>query len=166
MEGGITMKRTIIACIIIVFVVVGFVYAQDCGTAEEAKAMLDKAIAFYKANGPEKAFATFNDPKGAFVYKDLYVFVVDLNGKVLAHGANAGLIGKGMNEISDADGKNFIAEMVVVAQSKGAGTVDYWWENPLQYQVVEAKSSYIERVDGAVLGCGYYKGFRWRPSTL
>ena len=81
------MKRIVLACVIILFVVVGFVCAQDRGTAEEAKAMLDKAIAFYKVNGPEKAFETFNDPKGPFVNKDLYVFAVDLNGKVLAHGA-------------------------------------------------------------------------------
>jgi hypothetical protein len=156
------MKMLIMAGIIVLFVVVGFVYAQERGSADEAKAMLDKAIAFYKANGPEKAFAAFNDPKGPFVNKDLYIFAVDLNGKVLAHGANAGLVGKGMSDITDAEGKNFIAEVVAVATSKGAGIVDYWWENP-QFQVVEGKSSYIEKVDGVVLGCGYYKDYRWQP---
>lgn len=55
--------------------------------------MLDKAIAFYKSNGPKKAFAAFNNPKGQFVDKDLYIFAVDLNGKILAHGAIAGLLG-------------------------------------------------------------------------
>ena len=144
------MKRIVIAAVVILFVVVGLAHAQNRSPAEEAKAMLDKAVAFYKANGPEKALATFNDPKGPFVKGDLYIFAVDLNGKILAHGVKAGLIGKSSKEIRDADEKNFIEEMVAVAKSKGAGTVNYKWENPGSL-VVEKKSSYIEKVDGVVL---------------
>ena len=158
------MKRILPVCIVILFMAVGLAYAQDRGTPAEAKAMLDNAVAFYKANGSEIAFSAFNDPKGPFVDKDLYIFVVDLNGKVLAHGAQPGLIGQGMTEIRDADQKNFIQEIVTVARAKGAGTVDYWWQNP-QFLVVEQKCSYIEKVDGAVLGCGYYKGHRWQPQN-
>jgi cytochrome c len=153
------MKRTLIAGIVILFVAVGLACAQDRGTAAEAKAMLNNAVTFYNASGSEKAFAAFNDPKGAFVDKDLYIFVVDLNGKVVAHGANAGLIGKDMTEIRDPNQKNFIAEMLAVAKAKGSGTVTYRWENP-RLQLVEEKSSHIEKVDGAILGCGYY---RWEP---
>ena len=154
------MKRIVIAGVVILFVVVGLGYAQNRGTAAEAKAMLDKAVAFYKAYGPEKAFAAFNDRKGPFVDRDLYVFALDLNGKILAHGAKTQLIGKSMKE------KNFIAEMLAVAKSKGAGTVDYRWENPRyveSFVVVEDKTAYIEKVGGVVLGCGYYKGDRWQP---
>ncbi len=157
------MKRIVMAGIFVLCVAIGLAYAQDRGTADEARAMLDRAVAFYKANGPEKAIVAFNDPDGSFVNKDLYIFAVDMNGKVVAHGAKAGLIGQGMSEIRDADQKNFIAEMVTVARSKGAGTVNYWWENP-QFQVVEEKCSYIEKVDEVVLGCGYYKSHRWQPT--
>lgn len=153
------MKRIVIACVLMLFVVVGFTHAQDRGTAEEAKIMLDTAITFYKANGPEKAFAAFNDPKGLFVNKDLYIFAMDLNGKVLAHGVNVGLVGKGMTEIRDENQKNFIAEILSVVKAKGGGTVTYRWANP-QFQLVEEKCSYIEKVDRAILGCGYY---RWEP---
>ena len=159
------MRKVIIVTAIMLFVVTGLAYAQDRGTPAEAKAMLDKAIAFYKANGQEKAFAAFNDLKGQFVNKDLYVFAVGLDGKVLAHGADAALIGKGMNEIKDADQKYFIQDMLAIAKSKGAGTVDYWWENP-RYGVVEAKTAYIEKVDGVILGCGYYKASLWQPRAL
>jgi len=155
------MKRIVMAAVVILFVVVGLAYAQNRSPAEEAKSMLDKAVAFYKANGPEKAFATFNDPKGPFVKGDLYIFAVDLNGKILAHGVKAGLIGKSSKEIRDADEKNFIEEMVAVAKSKGAGTVNYKWENPGSL-VVEKKSSYIEKVDGVVLGCGYFTAYEWQ----
>jgi signal transduction histidine kinase len=149
------MKR-LLAGIVILFMVVGLAYAQDRGTSADAKALLDKAVAFYKANGQEKAFAAFNDSKGQFVSKDLYIFALDMNGKILSHGANAGLIGKDMSGTKDADGKLFMKEMVETAKTKGKGTVDYKWENP-KTKVVEQKSSYIEKVDGVVLGCGYYK---------
>ena len=156
------MKRMVMAAVFVLCVAIGLACAQDRGTADEARAMLDRAVAFYKANGPEEAFVAFNDPQGPFVNKDLYIFAVNMDGKVVAHGAKAGLIGQGMSEIKDADQKNFIAEMVAVARAKGAGTVNYWWENP-QFQVVEEKCSYIEKVDEAVLGCGYYKSHRWQP---
>lgn len=149
------MKR-LLAGIVILFMVVGLAYAQDRGTSAEAKALLDKAVVFYKANGQEKAFAAFNDSKGQFVSKDLYIFALDMNGKILSHGANAGLIGKDMMGTKDADGKLFMKDMVETAKTKGKGTVDYKWENP-KTKVVEQKSSYVEKVDGVVLGCGYYK---------
>src|SRR5512136_2729930 len=145
------MKR-ILAGIVILLMVVGLAYAQDRGTAAEAKALLDKAVVFYKANGQDKAFAAFNDSKGQFVSKDLYIFALDMNGTILAHGANAALIGKDMMGAKDADGKLFMKEMVGVAKEKGKGSVDYKWENP-KTKNVEAKSSYVEKVDGVVLGC-------------
>ena len=51
----------------------GVVAAAEKGTAEEAVAMVKKAAALVKSSGKEKAFAEFNNPKGAFVDRDLYV---------------------------------------------------------------------------------------------
>jgi len=149
------MKR-LLAGIVILFMVVGLAYAQDRGTSTEAKALLDKAVAFYKANGQAKAFAAFNDAKGQFVSKDLYIFALDMNGKILSHGANASLIGKDMMGAKDADGKLFMKEMVEVGKTKVKGAIDYKWENP-KTKKVEQKSSYVEKVDSVILGCGYYK---------
>jgi cytochrome c len=151
------MKK-VFAALLIVTLVVSFAYAQATrGTAAEAKALLDKAVAFYKANGEAKAFAAFNDPKGQFVSKDLYIFALDMTGKVIAHGVNPGLIGKDLSKTPDADGKFFMNEMVKVAKTKGHGSVDYKWENKVTKKV-EPKSSYVQKVaDNVVLGCGYYK---------
>jgi signal transduction histidine kinase len=149
------MKR-LLAGIVILFMVVGLAYAQDRGTSTEAKALLDKAVAFYKASGQAKAFAAFNDAKGQFVSKDLYIFALDMNGKILSHGANASLIGKDMMGAKDADGKLFMKEMVEVGKTKVKGAIDYKWENP-KTKKVEQKSSYVEKVDSVILGCGYYK---------
>jgi len=80
--------RKVFAGIFILFLVASSAYAQDRGTAAEAKSLLSKAVAYYKANGQAKALAAFNDPKGNFVSKDLY-FRLGYERKIIAHGVNA-----------------------------------------------------------------------------
>ncbi|HEX3989834.1 MAG TPA: hypothetical protein VHX39_01550, partial [Acetobacteraceae bacterium] len=81
------------------------VKAGDHGTADEAKALCEKAVADLKENGPDKAFAVFNDPHGSFIDRDLYVFVRSLDGNTVAHGANIHMIGHTNLSLRDADGK-------------------------------------------------------------
>ncbi|RZI44625.1 histidine kinase [Herbaspirillum sp. HC18] len=131
-------------------------FAADKGTADEATALAKKAIAFIKANGKEKAYAEFTNPNGQFKDRDLYIFVVDFNGKTLAHGANPKLVDKNMIELKDADGKLFVKEFIDVAKAKGKGWVDYKWPNPVT-KAIEAKSSYVEKVDDVLIACGIYK---------
>ena len=150
------MMRKFFVGILVLFLVASSAYAQDRGTTAEAKSLLSKAVAYYKANGQAKAFAAFNDPKGNFVSKDLYIFALDMSGKIIAHGVNAALIGKDMLGTKDADGKLFIKEMVAIGKTKGKGSVDYKWVSP-KTNKVEQKSSYLEKVNRVVLGCGFYK---------
>ena len=94
-------------------------FAADHGTKEEATAMVKKATAFLKANGKDKTLAEISNNKGQFVDRDLYISVYDLNGMVLAHGTNAKLIGKDVSALKDADGKEFIKD--IVGKAKAAG---------------------------------------------
>jgi len=136
---------------------VSFAYAAEKpGTAKEAMALVDKAIAYYKANGQDKAFAAFDDTKGQFVDRDLYIFVMDWNGTILAHGANKALINKPTWDLKDPDGKLFMREMVNVAKTKGKGWVDYKWTSPVTKKIGQ-KSSYVVRVGDLLIGCGIYK---------
>jgi cytochrome c len=131
--------------------------AADRGTAEEAVSLTKKAMAHIKTAGKDKALADFNDPKGAFVDRDLYVVVVDFSGKVLAHGANARLVGKDLMEVKDTDGKAFVKEQVATAKDKGKGWVDFKWTNPVSKQI-EQRSFYLEKMDGDYLiGAGIFK---------
>lgn len=130
--------------------------AADKGTAEEAVALVKKAVAYIKANGKEKAFAEFSNPNGQFRNRDLYIFAEDFNGKMLAHGANLKLIGKNLIDLRDADGKYFVKNLIETASSKGNGWVDYKWLNPAT-NAIEQKSSYVEKVDDFLVGCGIYK---------
>ncbi|MBP1202092.1 signal transduction histidine kinase [Duganella sp. 1411] len=130
--------------------------ADGRGTAAEATAMVQRAVEYLKANGPAKAYAAFNDQAGQFKDRDLYVFVIDFNGKVQAHGANAKLIGKDLMNLKDADDKFFMKEMIDTAKTKGKGWIDYKWPNPVS-KAIESKSTYFEKVDDTLVGCGVYK---------
>lgn len=132
--------------------------ASDKGTAEEAIAMVKKAVNHIKQNGKEKAFADFSDPTNTtFHDRDLYIYVYDMNGVALAHGANPRIIGKNLYELKDADGKKVVQELIDIAKTKSKGWSDFKWPNPVTKNV-EQKSGYIEAVDGAIfVGCGIYK---------
>ena len=130
--------------------------AADRGTAAEATALVQRAVEYLKANGPAKSYAIFNDTAGQFKDRDLYVFVMDMNGKMLSHGANAKLIGKDLSNLKDSDDKLFIKTMLDVAKTKGKGWVDYKWPHPVT-KAIEPKSTYVEKVDDLIVGCGIYK---------
>ena len=125
-------------------------------TEAEAKSMVEKAIAYYKANGKEKAFQEINNTKGQFVKGDLYVFVYDMSGKCVSHGFNEKLIGKDLVEMKDPDGKLYVKERLEIAKSKGKGWQDYKFTNPTNKKI-ERKTAYIEKADDFVFGCGTYK---------
>ncbi|RFP15890.1 MULTISPECIES: cache domain-containing protein [unclassified Duganella] len=133
--------------------------AADAGgraSADEAVAMVKKAVAYLKANGKDKAFAEFNNPGGQFVDRNLYIFVYDMNGTCVAIGNNPRMIGKVLIDLRDPDGVFQVRRFIEVANTSGHGWVDYKWPNPVS-KVMEAKSSYVEKADEFVIGAGIYK---------
>jgi cytochrome c len=131
--------------------------AADKGTAEQAVALTKKAVEAVKKEGQEKAFAQFNDPKGAFVQGDLYVMCYDMEGNNKCHGGNAKLIGKNLLEIKDKNGVFIVQELIKTAKSKeGKGWVDYVWVNTVT-KAIEPKSTYVEKVGDILVGVGIYK---------
>lgn len=135
----------------------GAALAADKGTADEAVAMVKRAVAMVKAEGKEKTFAAISDPANtAFHDRDLYVYVYDLNGVALAHGNNPKMVGKPLIGLKDIEGKPLIKDMVDIAKTQGKGWVDFKWPNPVT-KAVESKSGYVERVDDFLIGSGVYK---------
>ena len=130
--------------------------AADVGTKEEATAMVKKAVSLIKANGNDKAFAEFNNPKGPFVDRDLYIAVYDMTGKCLSHGANPKMIGRDLIDNKDVDGKEFVKERVEMMKKQPSGWQEYKFRNPTTNQI-EPKLMYIERVNDLIVGCGIYK---------
>ncbi len=152
------MKKIVLLSLVCLLVA-GFAFAAAKATQKDAIALVDKAAAYLKVNGEAKAFAEFNKKDGPFadMSRDLYVFVFDLTGKCLAHGANPALIGRDLSGLKDSDGKYFIKEFSTIAKTKGKGWIDYNWSNPTTKKI-EPKSTYVLKVaDNMLIGCGIYK---------
>jgi cytochrome c len=131
-------------------------FAGEKGSPAEAEALVKKAVAFIKANGKDKAFAAFTNKDPQFVDRDLYVFVYDMDGKVLAHGQNPKMVGKDMSDMADPDGKLYVQERIKIAKTKGSGWQNYKFSNPTNKKI-EEKTAYIEKVDDFIVGAGAYK---------
>ena len=130
--------------------------AEDFGSAAEAQAMVDKAAAFLKAQGKEKALAEFSNPKGQFIDRDLYIIAYTLDGTRLAHPYNPKLIGKSVADAVDFDGKPYGKEIIDLVKSKDKGWVDYKFTDPVTKKLAD-KSLFILKVGDVMLGCGIYK---------
>ncbi|HEY3277495.1 MAG TPA: cache domain-containing protein [Syntrophorhabdaceae bacterium] len=152
------MKKNLFFHLCVLVAALGMVCAAGAASQEEAKIFAEKAAAFAKANGKEKAVAEFNNPGGQFVKGDLYIFANDLNGTCLANGASPQLAGKNLLGLRDSANKLFFKEMTDVAAAKGGGWVEYSWTNPATKKV-QAKITWIKKVEGAdyYVGCGVYK---------
>ncbi len=130
--------------------------ADQQASREEAVAIVKRALSHIRQNGKEKALVEFNKPQGQFVDRELYIAVLDLNGVMLAHGANPKLIGKSLLEIKDVRGKAFVREQIELAKTKGSGWVDFEWVNPVS-QNIEHRSAYLERMDDFYVLSGVYR---------
>src|ERR1700752_5423886 len=91
-----------------------FMFALNCSClaaespdAAEAKALLDKAVAYFDSNGVAPALCAFNDAKGAFHKGPLYVFVINMDGVYFAHSAAPTLVGTSLRDLKDASGQLF-----------------------------------------------------------
>lgn len=147
------MKALLLA---MTFLCSNMAWAGERGTPDEAIALVQKAVAYLKANGKDKAYAEFNNPTGQFKDRDLYIFVIDMNGLEWANGANQKIVGKNVLALTDAEGKTMVKSFIDLAKTKGKGWVDYKWPNPVQ-KTVESKSTYLEKVDDVLVASGIYK---------
>lgn len=134
----------------------GAAWAAQNASAKEAESMVKKGVAFIKANGKPKGYAEISNKQGQFIDRDLYLVVYQMDGKVLAHGANEKMIGKVLIDLKDIDGKEFVRERVELAKAKGTFWQDYKFTNPVTKKV-KPKSMYCERVDDTVVCGGIYK---------
>ncbi len=152
------MRKGSIGLVLGMVFVFGVVSLTWASTPEEAKAFAEKAAAYFKSNGKDKAVAEFNNPNGQFKKGDLYVFAQDFTGLMLANGGNPKLSGQNHFELKDPTGKFFVKEMIELAKTKGGGWVNYSWTNPATKKV-QPKKTWIQRVEGTDLyvGCGVFQ---------
>lgn len=126
--------------------------AGEFGTAAEAKAMLERAVAAIKADKAD-ALDKFTKGEGGFKDRDLYPFCGGPDGNFTAHPK---LVGKSLRELKDKAGKALGEEMYAVAREGAIGEVSYMWPRPGSNDPVP-KVSFVTRVGDQVCAVGYYK---------
>jgi signal transduction histidine kinase len=122
----------------------------------EAEAFVKKAITFAKANGEYKLIKAVNAQEPQFRQGELYIWIVDGEGVMLANGANPKLIGKDMAEAKDSSNVRFAQQAAQLGESQGSGWFEYKFMNPVTQQV-QPKLCYIEKYNSVVVACGIYK---------
>jgi hypothetical protein len=137
---------------------VASVNAQQLGTAEEARTMLDRAISALKSNDAT-ALSEFNDPNNKeFHHRDLYVVCYNISdGKITAY-TSPGLLGVDIRTLSlmdDPIGQRAY-DAVQNAALGGIATMDYTSPKPGMTELVPKQ--FIEtRVGNQGCGIAYYK---------
>ena len=122
--------------------------------AQAAKALLEKALAYYHKQG-DKAFAAFSR-QGEFIDQDRYVFVVDTKGVLLASGGpSSALIGRDVSEVLGPDLQASFKQALSVPEGQGIQQADYRWHNWNDGKV-EHKHVFYQRVGERILAVGYY----------
>ena len=130
----------------------GGAWASDFGSPEEAKAMLEKAVAAVQAD-EAKALAAFNKGEDGFKDKDLYVFCGGPDGNFTAHPV---LVGKSLKDLKDKADKALGEEIYATAKAGEITEVDYMWPRPGEQEPTE-KVTYVTKVGDQVCAVGYYK---------
>jgi len=104
-------------------------------------------------------FPLFHDRTGPFMAKDAYVFVIDPSGIDLVNPGFPNLEGRNLLDLKDTQGKPLIRDMLKVAQTSGAGWVDYMWPKPGE-SISTQKSTYVSKAKlgdkWVLVGCGVY----------
>lgn len=154
-------KKTVGALVVVLLAVflAGPAFA-DSATKEECVSKSKEAAKMINEKGLDAAVKEINDKNGRFVWKDTYVFLMGLDGQMLAHPMSPALVGQNMLDKTDKaeKGKYLFKEFVEVARTKGEGWVDYMWPKP-GAQAPSKKISYIYRVPGKdlLVGAGIYE---------
>ena len=140
--------------VVLVLVTAASVPAAEYGTAEEAKAMLNKAVGAVKED-KAKALDMFNKGEGGFKDRDLYVFCANAaDGIVTAHPT---MKGKQLRDILGKKGFPLGQEMMQKATEGAIKELTYWWPRPGSDKPLE-KTSFYTKVGDQICGVGYYKG--------
>jgi hypothetical protein len=131
-------------------------WAAEFGTAEEAKAMLERAVAAVKED-KAKALEMFNKGEGGFKDRDLYVWCANASdGIITAH-----LYGNKGKQLRDIKGKRGAPLGATVMENATEGAIKettYWWphygtDKPGDLE----KTSFYTKAGDQICGVGYYK---------
>lgn len=125
---------------------------------KQIEALVNSAAALIESSGKE-ALAEFRKKDTKWFSGDTYLFAYDLKSNVLLNAAFPAREGTNTTGQKDANGKLFHHAFIDVAESKGAGWVDYMFPKPGQTQASQ-KWAYVKavKIDGvpSLIASGFY----------
>ena len=149
------MVRHLIVAIagLVLFALPSLAEQAQFGTEQEARAMLEKAVAALKQS-KEKALEMFNKGEAGFKDRDLYVFCANASDGVLT--AHPYLRGEHLQDIVGKKGFPLGKEIMEKATEGKILEVTYWWPRPGTDKPLE-KHSFYTKVGDQNCGVGFYK---------
>ena len=157
------MSRNLFASALAVLVLLwcaGLANAQQSGTAAEARAMLDRAVAALKTEFKATALSEFNDKNNKQYHdRDLYVFCLNMSdGKITAQ-RQCGLDGYGRPH-HQSEGRLVRTKNLRRDEGDAGSKASPQWtitsRSPAQPSPFP-KQSFVTRVGDQGCGVGYYK---------
>lgn len=139
--------------------------ASEFGSRDEAIAMVQRVQEMYRRAGMDATIQAIRSKSKAFFDRDLYAYILDLNGVVMANGAVPAVQGKDISEFRDQNGKFLVKEEIEICKGPGRGWVDFRWVNPMT-KIVEDKSAYLERLGPYCTGVGIYRDEQVNSNTV
>lgn len=131
------------------------------GSADEARQLVFDGMVEIGRRGMRDAVATFQAPGGRFDVKDLYIFILDREGKYVVCGSDLSRVGVRIGDLLGDVGDKLITDAWQVCDTEGGGWIQYPITNPLTGATQE-KLSYVVPVDqNYAIGCGCYVNAQW-----
>ena len=148
------MKNPIAVLVVAVVLMVaaGVAAAAEFGTREQAKALLERAVAVLKAD-KDRALDLFTSGNEGFIDRDLYVFCGGPDGMLTTH---PDVIGISLKEFKDKTGKAVGEEIYASAKEGEISEVSYKWHRPGGGNEQVDKVSFYTKVDDQICSVGYY----------
>ena len=140
--------------VILVSSTVTLVPAADFGTPEEAKAMLERAVAAVKED-KAKALDMFNKGEGGFKDRDLYVWCANASDGIVT-ATPYWNSGKQLKDLEGKRGAPFGQTVMQNATERTIKETTYWWPRPGTDKPLE-KTALYTKVGDQICSVGYYK---------
>jgi signal transduction histidine kinase len=138
-------KQTIKTIALTTLFATNIAFAGDYDTAEEAKAMLDKAVIVVKED-KAKALEMFTKDECGFKDRDLYPYCGSSDGIFTAH---IKLLGKSLKDLTDKTGAVFGEEIYAKAREGKIVEIPYMWPRPNETEPVQ-KVVFVTKIDDQI----------------
>ena len=162
------MREAVVIALVVVasVVLIGSALAES-GVKDECVALCKDAAKFMNEKGFYPTVAEINNKEGKFITKNTYVFMMDMEGHLLAHPFNQQYIGRDITASKDKNGKLFNQESIAIAKTKGEGWTEYLYPKPEELKkptpfmekTFSKKITYVYRVPGKdlILIAGFFE---------